>query len=81
MYIYDLQKSRPRGDFKIGSLRCIYDSEFGAMYQQPGKQFADNFRRIRARGESIAAGKRVYDPRASERQDQHEIGDKLITHA
>lgn len=34
-----------------------------------------------ARDESIAAGKRVYGPRASERQDEHEVGDKPITHA
>jgi len=48
VYMYDLQKSGSR-DFEIGSLKCTYDSKCGAMYQQLGKQFVDNFRRIRTR--------------------------------
>lgn len=43
-------------------------------------QFSSDFV-LDARDEWIAAGKRVYDPRASEKQDKHEVGDKLITHA
>ena len=65
--------------YEIGSLRCIYDSRFEAMYQQTGKQFTDNFRisySMRATSELPLVNAFITLEQARQAR-----GDKLITPA
>jgi len=83
MYACTIYKNLER-DFEIGSLRCVYTIlNSGQRTSSSESNLPTIFVGfvLGARDESIASGKRVYDPRASERQDKHEVGDKLITHA